>query len=94
MDAPNSQFVRMQLSGMSSKSSRRQSSEEDGTGKDKDKAGSARLSPVTIMRRESDPGARLVAPTSNSFSQNFQPLPSLKTARSSSVWPLKEQLAP
>jgi hypothetical protein len=94
MDAPNSQFVRVQLSGMSSKSSRRQSSEEDGTGKEKDKAGSSRLSPVTTVLRNSDPGAHLMAADINPFSRKFQTLPFLKTVCSNSVWPLKEQLAP
>jgi len=73
MDAPNSQFVRVQLSGMSgTKSSRQQSAEEDGTGKEGEKAASSRRSPVTTgtekekpassrlspvtVRRESDPG--------------------------------------
>jgi hypothetical protein len=42
MDAPNSQFVRVQLSGMSgTKSSRQQSVEEDGTGKEGEKAASS-----------------------------------------------------
>jgi hypothetical protein len=73
MDAPNSQFVRVQLSGMSgTKSSRQQSVEEDGNGKEGEKAASSRRSPVTTgtekekpassrlspvtVRRESDPG--------------------------------------
>ncbi len=52
LDVPSSQFVRVQLSGMSSSKSTRLSTEEEGNGRDKSMSRSSGV----IHRRESDPG--------------------------------------
>lgn len=53
LDVPSSQFVRVQLSGMSSSKSTRLSTEEEGNGRDKSMSRSSGV----IHRRESDPAA-------------------------------------